>query len=90
MSARAALAQTFQGVNGQWSTMRIATMLICVVVLGMWVVFCFVEHRLIPMSWEMVTLIGGSQGAKAAQLRFEAGRGGLYGAGRDPSEGEGL
>lgn len=88
MSARAALAQTFQGVNGQWSTMRIATMLICVVVLGMWVVFCFVEHRLIPMSWEMVTLIGGSQGAKAAQLRFEAGRGGLTSC--DPSEGEGL
>lgn len=89
MSARAALAQTLQGVNGQWSTMRIATMLICVVVLGMWVTFCFIESRLIPISWEMVTLIGGSQGAKAAQLRFEAGRGGLYGR-TDPSEGEGL
>ena len=88
MSARAALAQTFQGVNGQWSTMRIVTMLTCVVVLGMWVVFCFVERRLIPMSWEMVALIGGSQGAKAAQLRFEAGRGGL--AACDPSEGEDL
>ena len=50
MSARAALAQTFQGVNGHWSTMRIVTMLTCVVVLGMWVAFCFMEGRLIPIA----------------------------------------
>lgn len=90
MSARAALADALQCQDGGWSCMRITTLLICVVVLGMWVAFCFVEGRLIPISWEMVTLVAGSQGAKAAQLRFELGRGGLYGAGRDPSEGEGL
>ena len=59
--------------------MRITTMLICVVVLGMWVIFCFMEGRFVPISWEMVTLIAGSQGAKAAQLRFELGREGLHG-----------
>lgn len=56
--------------------------------LGMWVAFCFIEGRFVPISWEMVTLVAGSQGAKAAQLRFELGRGGL--ASYDPSEGEGL
>jgi len=57
--------------------MRITTMLICVVVLGMWVIFCFVEGRLVPLTWEMVSVLGFSQGAKAAQLRFEVGSKGL-------------
>lgn len=64
-------------VDGGWSTMRITTMLICLVVLCMWVGFCFYEGRLIPISWEMVALLGGSQGAKALQSRFEIGRDGL-------------
>lgn len=64
-------------LDGGWSTMRITTMLICVVVLTMWVTFCFIEGRFIPLGWEMVTLLGGSQGAKAAQLRFEVGKQGL-------------
>lgn len=64
-------------LDGGWSTMRITTMLICIVVLGMWVTFCFIEGRFIPLGWEMVALLGGSQGAKAAQLRFEVGKQGL-------------
>lgn len=88
--ARAALADSLQCQDGGWSCMRITTLLVCVVVLGMWATFCFIEGRFVPITWEMVTLVAGSQGVKAAQLRFELGRGGLYGAGRDPSEGEGL
>lgn len=57
--------------------MRITTMLICLVVLGMWVAFCFIEGRFIAISWEMVSLLGGSQAAKAAQLRFEVGKNGI-------------
>lgn len=64
-------------LDGGWSTMRITTMLICLVVLGTWVTFCFVEGRFVPISWEMVSLLGGSQAAKAAQLRFEVGKQGL-------------
>ena len=90
MSARAALADALQCQDGGWSTMRITTMLVCVVVLGMWVAFCFIEGRFIPVSWEMVALVAGSQGAKAAQLRIELGRGGLYAHGYDPAQGEGL
>lgn len=90
MSARAALADALQCQDGGWSTMRITTMLVCVVVLGMWVTFCFVEGRFVPITWEMVALVAGSQGAKAAQLRFELGRGGLYAHGYDPAQGEGL
>ena len=79
MSVRAALADALQGMDGGWSTMRITTMLVCVVVLGVWVIFCFVEGRFVPVTWEMVALIAGSQGAKAAQLRFELGTNGLHG-----------
>lgn len=81
MSARAALADALQCLDGGWSTMRITTMLICVVILGTWVACCVFEGRWVPISWEMVALIGGSQGAKAAQLRFELGPGGLSGGG---------
>ena len=90
MSARAALADALQCQDGGWSTMRITTMLVCVVVLGMWVAFCFIEGRFVPITWELVALVAGSQGAKAAQLRFELGRGGLYAHGYDPAQGEGL
>jgi hypothetical protein len=71
MSIRAAISDAMQDATGGLSVMRIATMFVCVIVLGMWVVFCFVEGRLIPVSWEMVALVGGSQGAKAIQRRFE-------------------
>lgn len=79
MTIRQAIADSLQAQDGGFSAMRITTMLICVVVLAVWVIFCFVEGRFVPISWEMVALIAGSQGAKAAQLRFELGRDGLRG-----------
>ena len=72
-----ALSDALHGMDGGWSSMRIVTMLISVVVLGMWVIFCFIEGRFIPLGWETVTLLVGAQGAKAAQLRFELGSGGI-------------
>ena len=71
------LSDALHGMDGGWSSMRIVTMLISVVVLGMWVIFCFIEGRFIPLGWETVTLLVGAQGAKAAQLRFELGSGGI-------------
>lgn len=79
MTIREAVADALQAQDGGWSTMRITTLMVCGIVLGMWVIFCFVEGRFVPISWEMVTLIAGSQGAKAAQLRFELGNQGLHG-----------
>lgn len=79
MIIREAIADTLQAADGGFSAMRITTMLVCIVVLGTWVVFCFMEGRFVPISWEMVALVAGSQGAKAAQLRFELGREGLHG-----------
>ena len=79
MTIRQAIADALQGVDGGFSAMRITTMLVCIIVLGMWVIACFMEGRFVPISWEMVTLIAGSQGAKAAQLRFELGKQGLHG-----------
>lgn len=66
MTIRQAIADSLQAVDGGYSAMRITTMLVCVIVLATWVVFCFVEGRFVPISWEMVALIAGSQGAKAA------------------------
>lgn len=71
------LGDSLKCMDGGWSTMRITTMLICVVILGMWVTFCFIEGRFVPLTWEMVSLLGGSQAAKAAQLRFEVGKNGI-------------
>lgn len=88
MSIRAALADMLQAQDGGWSTMRVVTVLVCVTVLGVWTVFCFIEGRFVPISWEMVTLVAGSQGAKAAQLRFELGRNGLHGENGFPGTGE--
>lgn len=77
MSVPPSLFDALRCMDGGWSTMRITTMLICIVVLSMWVIFCFIEGRFIPLGWEMVSLLGGSQAAKAAQLRFEVGKHGI-------------
>lgn len=37
---RAAMRQTCTGPNGQWSAMRVASLLVTAVVLCMWVGFC--------------------------------------------------
>ena len=77
MSNKVPLSDALRCLDGGWSTMRITTMLVCVVVMGMWVAFCFIEGRFLPITWEMVALVGSSQGAKAAQLRFEVGDNGI-------------
>ena len=78
---RAAMRQTCTGPNGQWSAMRVASLLVTAVVLLMWVGFCLYEGRLIPLTWQDVTIIGGAQGAKALQSRFEWGGDGVWGRG---------
>ena len=77
MTIKQALADALQAQDGGWSTMRLTTFLVCIVVLGMWAVCCFMEGRFVPISWEMAGLLIGTQGAKAAQLRFELGKEGL-------------
>lgn len=72
-----ALTQMVSGANGHISSMRVVTLFITATVLVTWVVFCFIEGRFIPLSWEDVTLIAGAQGAKALQGRFEWGPGGI-------------
>ena len=62
-------------LDGGWSCMRIVTMLTSVVVLGMWVWACFWEGRFVALDWPMVTLLVGSQTAKAGQMFFERGLG---------------
>lgn len=89
---RAAMRQTCTGPNGQWSAMRVASLLVTAVVLLMWVGFCLYEGRLIPLTWQDVAIIGGAQGAKALQSRFEWGGDGIWGRGGmgNPWDGEGL
>ena len=67
---RVPLSDALHGMDGGWSSMRIVTMLISVVVLGMWVIFCFVEGRFIPLGWETVTLlVGGNRELHAHAAR---------------------
>ena len=60
-------------LDGGWSCQRIVTMCVCVVVLSMWVWGCFWEGHFIHLGWEEVTLLVGSQTAKAGQMFFERG-----------------
>ena len=60
-------------LDGGWSCQRIVTMLVCLAVLGMWMWGCFWEGKYIHLGWEEVTLLVGSQTAKAGQLYFERG-----------------
>ena len=60
-------------LDGGWSCQRIVTMCVCVVVLSMWVWGCFKEGHFIHLDWQDVTLLVGSQTAKAGQRYFERG-----------------
>lgn len=66
--------------SGGVSTMRIMTVLVCMLVLGAWVTGMIVAGHYIPLGWAEAGLIGGACGAKAAQSRFELGSGGVWGA----------
>ena len=89
---RAAMRQTLTGPNGQWSAMRVASLLVTAVVLCMWVGFCLSAGRLSPLTRQDVAIIGGAQGATALQSRFEWGGDGIWGRGGmgNPWDGEGL
>lgn len=84
----AASVDAFCDHSGGVSAMRIMSFLVCVVVLGLWVAFCFIEGRYIPLGWAEAGLIGAACGAKAAQSRFELGSTGL-GAFESHESGEG-
>lgn len=83
--ARYGILDSLRCLDGGWSCQRIVTMLVCLAVLGMWMWGCFWEGKYIHLGWEEVTLLVGSQTAKAGQLYFERG---LHGPADGP-EGEG-
>lgn len=91
MRLLAASVDAFCDHSGGISVMRIMSFLVCVVVLGLWVAFCFIEGRYIPLGWAEAGLIGAACGAKAAQSRFELGSAGLgVFEEHDPGRGESL
>lgn len=59
------------------SCQRIVTFAVTITVLGMWVWGCLHAGQFLPLGWPEVSLLAGSQGAKALQSRFELGAGGL-------------
>lgn len=70
---KAGIFDSLRCLDGGWSCMRIATMLVCVVTLGLWVWGCLSSGQYIHPDWPEVTLLVGSQTAKAGQLYFERG-----------------
>ena len=71
------VAGAFLDECGDVSCIRLISILICVVVLGVWVTFMFIEGRYIPLGYAEAGLISGAVGAKALQSRFELGGQGL-------------
>lgn len=65
------LDDSIQNDNGEYSCMRINNHFVCFAVTITWIVFCFIEARFVPITWEMVALVGCSQGAKALQYKYE-------------------
>lgn len=57
--------------EGGWSCQRFVTMVVCLSVVGMWVWGCVHEGRFIHLGWEEISLLVGSQGAKAWQMKYE-------------------
>ncbi len=72
--------------EGGWSCQRIVTMVVCLSVISMWVYGCISEGKFVHLDWADVSLLVGSQSAKAAQMHFEQGFHSEGGA--DPSEGD--
>ncbi|MDD2966753.1 MAG: hypothetical protein PHN64_04580 [Desulfovibrionaceae bacterium] len=71
MTSQTPLSDLFRCTDGGWSCMRVIAFLTCTVVLSVWALCCLLGGAWIPISWEMVALVGGAQGAKAVQSRFE-------------------
>ena len=65
------ISDLFRCTDGGWSCMRVIAFFTCAVVLSVWALCCLLGGAWIPISWEMVALVGGAQGAKAVQARFE-------------------
>jgi len=84
--ARAAtlVGDAFCDHSGGTSAMRIMAVLVCVIVLGAWIVGMLAAGRYIPLGWAEAGLIGMACGAKATQSRFELGSGGVWGALHSP------
>ncbi|WP_035066687.1 hypothetical protein [Nitratidesulfovibrio termitidis] len=78
--AAALVGDAFCDHSGGTSAMRIMAMLVCVIVLGAWIVGMLAAGRYIPLGWAEAGLIGGACGAKAAQSRFELGGNGVWGS----------
>lgn len=87
--ARQPVCQLLQGVNGQWSAMRLATLMVTAGVLCAWLACIWTSGQWIPLDWPTVTLLMGTQGAKALQGRFEYGPHGLTPPRGNPWDGEG-
>ncbi len=78
--AAALVGDAFCDHSGGVSAMRVMSVLVCVLVLGSWVVGMIAAGHHYPPSWQEVSLLSGVCGAKAAQSRFELGSGGVWGA----------
>lgn len=78
--AAALVGDAFCDHTGGTSCMRIMSVLVCIIVLGAWIIGMLAAGRYLPIGWPEVSLIGMACGAKAAQSRFELGSGGVWGA----------
>ena len=67
------IAGAFLDEWGDVSCIRLVSLFVCMVVLGVWVLFMFIEGRYIPLGYAEAGLIAGAVGAKALQSRFELG-----------------
>lgn len=76
----AQLGDAFCDHTGGVSSMRIMSVLVCVIVLGAWIMGMVAAGHYIPLGVAEAGLIGMACGAKAAQSRFELGSGGVWGA----------
>lgn len=78
--ATARVGDAFLDHAGGVSAMRIISVLVCLLVLGAWIVGMLAAGHYLPLGWPEVSLISSACGAKAVQSRFELGSSGVWGA----------